>query len=151
MYISALSACLPLFPLRHQISLEMIGSNHVIAGNGTQDLWKSSQLDWFFWENIQSLAWIFLESLSLLYFYLDPLSTLLERCSGSMSLKAFWCLRCYWYMWWSGRMHGPILVFLYLLRLALCLSKCLVLEKVLWCACFGIFTREDCWDMCLSQ
>lgn len=44
MYISALSACMPLFPLRHQVSPEMIGSSHVIAGNGIQDLWKSSQL-----------------------------------------------------------------------------------------------------------
>lgn len=45
MYISALSACMSLFPVRHQVSLEMIGSSLVIAGNGTQDLWKSSQLD----------------------------------------------------------------------------------------------------------
>ena len=33
MYISALSACMPLFPLRHQVSLEMIGSCHVSVGN----------------------------------------------------------------------------------------------------------------------
>jgi hypothetical protein len=28
---------------RHQISLQMVVSHHVVAGNCTQDLWKSSQ------------------------------------------------------------------------------------------------------------
>lgn len=57
----------------------------------------------------------------------------------------------HFYMWGSGRMHGAVSVFLYLLGLALCLSKRSVLENILWCACFGVFTREDCWGICLSQ
>jgi hypothetical protein len=35
--------CLQTYQITHMISLQMAVSHHVVAGNWTQDLWKSSQ------------------------------------------------------------------------------------------------------------
>jgi hypothetical protein len=52
---------------------------------------------------------------------------------------------------WSYRMHGIISIFLYLLRLALCLKIWAVLEKIPWVAEKNVYCAEVGWNFCRYQ